>query len=89
MAVVAAIFSGALHLADSSVLSVHLLLLPRSLLQSVLGRSSCLRGWGTKKGVHQREWLATQDSERPQVLPDFRPHIPHFPLEGCVEWIPL
>src|SRR5215467_811395 len=42
----AALFAGAANPSISRPLSTHVLLLPRRLLQSVLGGPSVVRGWG-------------------------------------------
>ena len=50
------------------VFRLHVLLLPRRLLQSVLGRSVQLRGRRTAQRLHRREQLAVEDHEHSPLL---------------------
>src|SRR5258706_12999962 len=46
----------------------HLLLLPRGLLQIILGRSAFLRRFGTEKKIPRRELLPFDHAEHPPLL---------------------
>ena len=64
---VAAVFAGAADPADSRLLPVDLLLLPRRVLQGVLGRSAVVHGRRAALELLGREFVSAHPAERPSL----------------------
>ena len=65
----AAVLAGAADPAVPRPLPLHLLLLPRRLLQGVLGRSAGVRGRRAAQELLRRELVPADPAERPPLLP--------------------
>ena len=74
--VVAAVLAGPAHPAGPGRLPGHLLLLPRRLLQGVLGRPARLRGRRAAQELLGRGLVPAHPAERPPLLPVRRAALP-------------
>src|SRR4029079_17074900 len=84
LAVVAALFAGADHPALPGTLPVHLLLLPRRVLQGVLGRPAVLRRRRAPRVVSGGALVPAARAERPPPLPLRRADLPLSALARCL-----
>src|SRR5262245_10817277 len=85
---VSALLAGAVDSSVPGALPIHLLLLPRRLLQGVLGGSAVLCGWRTPKDLLGRAVVPVDPPERPSLLHVYRGalsgHVVVRRLEGHV-----
>ena len=73
------LFAGSLDSAVPGWIPDDLLLLPRSLLQGVLGGPACLIRWRASQKLPWRALVTFNSSKHSQVLPVFRDHFPVHP----------
>ena len=69
VAIVAVIFTRAFGSVGTGGFSAHLLLLPRRLLQSVLGRPTHLCCWRAAKGISGRKFVSAHHAKHSPLLP--------------------
>ena len=83
-----AVLAGAADPAVPRAVPLHLLLLPRRLLQGVLGRSARVRGRRAAQELPGRGVVSAHDPEHPPLLPLHRARLPRHPrarrLEGVL-----
>jgi hypothetical protein len=73
------VVGGLLHPLGAGRVSPHLLLLPRRVLQGVLGRPAELLGGGATEEVPRRALVPAHPAERPSLLPLPRARVPRLP----------
>src|SRR5688500_12683253 len=72
----AAVFRGDPDSLGAGRIPFHLLLLPRRLLQGVLGRSAIVRGWRTAPALPRRECVSAHRPEHPSLFSLPRARLP-------------
>src|SRR5207253_3641301 len=79
----------ALDFALSGTISRDLLLLPRRLLQGVLGRSALVRYWRAAQELLGRTFFSPDPSKRAPLFPLLRPALHPHPRVGCDQIVPV
>src|SRR6185436_15429537 len=92
----AAVLAGASDSAVSRPVPIHLLLLPRRVLQGVLGRPGLVRGWrAARAALSRRALVSARPPERASLLRLCRGDLPdpagveRRPSELLYLWLPL
>src|SRR5262245_39872850 len=84
VALVASLLARALDPLGARWLPFHLLLLPRRLLQRILGRSPLLRGRGAKKAITGGKLLPSHSAKPPPLFSLPGAGFPGLPGAGCL-----